>query len=98
MFATTVCIDATPRKAALHDDRQPCHPPGPARGLVADEAALDQGQDAALQARDDLDVVGGDQHRGAEGGDVLEQVHDLPGRFHVEVAGRLVGDQDRRLG
>ena len=42
--------------------------------------------------------MGGHEDGGAELGDVLEQGHDLPGRFLVEVAGRLVRDQKRRLG
>ena len=46
---------------------------------------------------DDLHVVGCDQDRGAEAGDVLEQRRDLPGGLLVQVAGRLVGDQQRRL-
>jgi hypothetical protein len=39
-----------------------------------------------------------DEDGGAPGGDVLEEVHDLPGGVLVEVPGGLVGDEHRRLG
>src|SRR5450759_3613829 len=68
-----------------------------ARAVVAHQAALHQGQHATLKTPHDLDVVSRDEHGGAEGGDVGEEIHHLPGRFKVEVAGRLVGDQKRRL-
>ena len=66
--------------------------------MVSHQATLDEGQDATLETGDDLDVVGGDQHRGAPGGDVRKEVHDLPGRVLIEVAGGLVSDQKRGLG
>ena len=37
------------------------------------------------------------QHGGAEVGDVFQQVGDLPGGLDIEVAGRFVRDQQRRL-
>jgi len=56
-----------------------------------------QGHDAPLKAPHDLYVVGRDEDRRAEGCDVGEKFHHLPGRVDVEVAGRLVGDQKGRL-
>src|SRR5581483_10020684 len=44
-----------------------------------------------------LDVVSRDQHRGPPLRDVLEEVDDAPGGLVVQVAGRLVRDQDRQL-
>ena len=41
-------------------------------------------------------VVGGHQHGGAGSVDPVQQVHDLPAGFRVEVAGRLVGQQHQR--
>src|SRR5262245_2433012 len=49
------------------------------------------------KALEQVDVVGRDQHRDADGVEALEQVHDLEGEVGIEVAGRLIGDQDRRL-
>ena len=46
---------------------------------------------------DDLLVVGGHQHRRAELVDVDQQLDDLPAGHRVEVARRLVGDEDRRV-
>jgi hypothetical protein len=42
-------------------------------------------------------LVGREQHRGAAGPDVLDDVEDLGGHALVEAAGRLVGDQQERL-
>ena len=39
------------------------------------------------------DIVGGDQHRGAELVDPLEEAHQQHRDLVVDIAGRLVGDQ-----
>ena len=65
--------------------------------LVADQAALLERDHAAAHLVDHLAVVGDDEHRGAGAVDPVEQLHD-PDRGHrVEVAGRLVGEQQRRV-
>ena len=47
-------------------------------------------------ARDQRQVVAGDQHRGAEAIDVFEHSHDLRRQTRVEVTGRFIGQQQRR--
>ena len=65
--------------------------------LVADEAALVELQHAAAHAVDHRRVVRGDQHGRAGAVDAVEQLHDPDRRLGVEVAGRLVGQQQRRV-
>ena len=57
-------------------------------------------RDAAVHARRELHVVGGDQRREAGGAHQLRQrVEHMVGGARVEIAGRLVGQQDaRRIG
>ena len=59
-------------------------------------AALDHHAAHAI-ALDQVHVVRRDQHRDADFVEALEDVHDLDREVRVEVAGRLVGDQQRRL-
>jgi hypothetical protein len=41
--------------------------------------------------------VGGDDHRGARAVDPVQELHDPDGRLGVQVARRLVGEQERRV-
>ena len=50
---------------------------------------------APADAADQLAIVRGDEHRRAAGVDLAEQVHDLERQVRIEVAGRLVGQDDR---
>ena len=52
---------------------------------------------AAADAADQLAVVRRDDDRRAAGVDLAEQVHDLERELGIEVAGRLVGQDDRRI-
>src|SRR5829696_2032813 len=62
--------------------------------------------DSALLERHDplahhvhhLPVVGRNKHRGADAVDPVQELHDAHACVRVEVAGRLVGDEYRRLG
>ena len=67
------------------------------RGLVADHVALGQLDHAAAHAVDHRLVVGGDDHRRPGAVDAVEQLHDPDRGLGVEVAGRLVGQQQRRV-
>src|SRR6187401_3543341 len=62
------------------------------------EAALFDMNAPHAEKLEQVDVVRRDQHRHADRVEALEEVHDLEREVRVEVAGRLVGDQDRRLG
>ena len=42
-------------------------------------------------------VVRGDQHGGPAGVDLAQQVHDLEREIRIEIAGRLVGETQRRI-
>ena len=69
--------------------------PDSVAGGVGDDASIEH-LDRARHARGDVLVVGDHHDRGAGGVQVVEQVEDgLPGRL-VEVAGGLVGQDDRR--
>ena len=46
----------------------------------------------------DLGVVGDEDDRPARGVELVEERHDLGAGVAVEVAGRLVGEDERRLG
>ncbi len=65
--------------------------------LVAHELALIELQHAAAHLVDHRLVVGGDEHRGAGAVDPVEQPHDVDRGLGIEVAGRLVGEQQRRV-
>src|SRR5688572_18618381 len=62
------------------------------------EATLLDMHAAHAEAVEQVDVVGRDQHRDADGVEALEQVHDFEREVGIEVAGRLVGDEDRGPG
>ena len=68
-----------------------------AGGLVADHAALVELHDAAPHLVDHLAVVGHDDDGRAGAVDPVEQLHDPDGGLGVEVAGRLVREQQRRV-
>ena len=68
-----------------------------ATDLVADDPALLEGDDALAQRGHDLGVVGRHQHRDAELVDPQQELQDLPADERVEVAGRLVGDDQARV-
>jgi hypothetical protein len=53
--------------------------------------------DALAERGDDVGVVGGHHHGDAELVDPQEQLDDLPADQRVEVAGRLVGDDQARV-
>ena len=68
-----------------------------ARQLVADDAALAQLHHAAAHLVDHLAVVGGDDDGRAGAVDPVDQLHDPDRGLGVEVAGGLVGQQQRRV-
>src|SRR5690606_3425237 len=77
-------------------------PPGGGSSPRAARRVLDQApgleaQRAARVAADQRLVVGGDEHRRAARGGRCDEIHDLEREIGVEVAGGLVGEQDRRL-
>src|SRR6185295_4465399 len=65
-------------------------------GLLLDDAAVEE-VDRPLRVAGEARVVGDHADRRALVVQLLEQVHDLLAVARVEVAGRLVGVQDRRL-
>ena len=71
--------------------------PRTAGRLVAHDAAVRQLDHAAAHPVDHRVVVRGDDHRRAGAVDPVEQLHDPDRRLGVEVAGRLVGQQQRRV-
>ena len=69
----------------------------PGAGLVADQAAVLERDHAAAHRVDHLAVVGDDEHGRAGAVDPVEQLHDPDRGLGVEVSGRLVGEQQRRV-
>src|ERR687893_332115 len=65
--------------------------------LVAHHAAVFEGDDPLAHHVHHLLVVGRDEHGGADAVDAVQKLHDAHARVRVEVAGRLVGDEYRRL-
>src|SRR5436190_282587 len=65
--------------------------------LVTDDALRLDRDHAPAHLVDHLAVVGGDQHRRARAVDAVEQLHDPDRRLGVEVPGRLIGEQERRV-
>src|SRR5262245_15920705 len=68
-----------------------------AGGLVADDAAVVERDHAAPHLVDHLAVVGHDDNGGAGPVDPVEHLHDPDGGVGIEVSGRLVGQQQRRV-
>src|SRR3712207_1236567 len=65
--------------------------------LVADHAAILEGDDPLAHHINHLLVVGRDEYGGAHAVDAVQKLHDAHRRVRVEVAGRLVRDEYRRL-
>src|SRR3712207_7801643 len=61
--------------------------------LVADHAALFEGDYPLAHHVNHLPVVRRDEDRGADAVDPVQKLHDADARVRVEVAGRLVGDE-----
>ena len=55
------------------------------------------GNDAALEPVNDLDIVGGQEHGRAIFINLLEQTHDIPAVLRVEVASGLISDKNLGL-
>ena len=68
-----------------------------ATDLVADDPTLLEGHDALPEGGHDVGVVGRHQDRDAELVDPEQELDDLPADQRVEVAGRLVGDDQPRV-
>src|SRR5215831_9721544 len=68
----------------------------PARSVVPGYLSRVDGDDAATKKVDDLAVVGGHHHGRSAGVDAQKELHDLPRRGRVEVARRLVRDDEPR--
>ena len=66
-------------------------------GLVAHDPAALELDHAAAHAVDHVRVVRGDQHGRAGAVDPVQQLHDPDRGLGIEVAGRLVGEQQRRV-
>ena len=90
-----------PRNAIMPRPSLPCHPLSPAvvaaTDLVADDPALLERDDPLPKRGDDVGVVGRHEHGHAELVDPQQELEDLPADQRVEVAGRLVGDDDPRV-
>ena len=65
--------------------------------VVADELSLFHGDDAAADGVHDAFVMGGEEDGRAELVDLLQDADDVIGVRRVEIAGRLVGDDDVRM-
>src|SRR3712207_605426 len=66
--------------------------------LVADHAAVLQGDHPFSHHINHLPVVGSDEDCGADAVDPMQKLHDADARVRVEISGRLVGDEYGRLG
>src|SRR4051795_4477193 len=76
--------------------RRPIGAGGPRGGLVGGDLAVAQGH-LAPGVLGDVRLVGDQDHGVARPMELVEEQHDLLGRGRIEVAGGLVGEQDRRL-
>ena len=65
--------------------------------LVAHDAAVLQADNALADGRDDLGVVGGHQDGHAQFIDPQQELDDLPADYRIEVARRLVRDEEARV-
>src|SRR5688572_5199946 len=82
------------RRPARRGTRSPCDCAG--RGMVVRHLAVAE-LDLAPCVIGDVGLMGHQEDRVARLMQLVEQVHDLPGGVRVEVAGGLVGEQERRL-
>ena len=62
-------------------------------GRIGDLAAVEPEHLGALDAGEQMEIVGGDDHRGAELVQRIEQMEQPVRHFRIDIAGRLVGDQ-----
>ena len=67
------------------------------RRHVLDDAAAFEPHAAHREMLEQIDVVARDQHRDADFVEAAEDLHHFQRQVRIEVAGRLVGDEDRRL-
>src|SRR3970040_1186624 len=58
------------------------------------DLSRDELEPAMIETIDELQVVGGDQQRDADVVEALEQSHDLERQLRIQVAGRLIRDDD----
>src|ERR687883_203818 len=65
--------------------------------LVAGEPPVLEGDHALAHLVDHLAVVGDHEDRRPRAVDAVEELHDPDGRVGVEVPGRLVADEERRV-
>src|SRR4051795_9814239 len=65
-----------------------------AAGLVTNDAAVVELDDALAHLVDDAGIVGGHEHGRAGAVDAVQELHDADAGVRVQVAGRLVGDED----
>ena len=89
-------MPSSPRRRTANSDGRLVGPVE-ARLLVADHAALAQLDHAPAHLVDHLLVVGRDDDGRAGAVDPVDQLHDPDRRLGVEVAGRLVAEQQRRV-
>src|SRR5713226_4835317 len=62
-----------------------------------DDAAAIERHRPSSGAPNELALVGGDNDGGAAGVDLAEQIHDLERQIGIEVAGRLIGEDEVRI-
>src|SRR5262245_35014503 len=62
-----------------------------------DDAALVERDGAPADQPYEFTVVCGDEHGRSTRVDFAEQVHDLERQVRIEVSGRLIGDEQRRI-
>src|ERR1043165_356675 len=94
---STIALTAT-RPARRRSRRaSPRRKPNTRSALVLDEAAVLDGQRALLEVAGERGLVRREQHGGAAGVDVADDLDDLGRHALIEIAGGLVGDQQQRL-
>ena len=64
---------------------------------ILEDVSLIQHNGPALNARNQLTAVGSNHHRGAPLMDIPEQDHDVLCEIRVQVAGRLIGQENQRI-
>ncbi len=70
---------------------------GSGRTIVVDQLAVIEHEYALVHALDQREIVTRHEHRGADLLELGEQPHDLGRQHRIEIAGRLVRDEDRRF-
>ena len=88
-----------PRSARAELAHAALHASGPLRrmaeraGRIGDLAAVEPQHLGARHLGQQMEIVGGDDDRGAELVQRIEQIEQAPRHFRIDVAGRLVGDE-----